>query len=275
VSLSRAIIFIDTETGLEGPWRGSTDVAGTLPPIAATLGRLRVPAVFNVCGSLLAGTAPLWRDLSQSGHEIALHGWAHENLRLLDDRSLEEALRRSHDGYLVALKQPPAGFRAPWLEYDARLIAWLAAHGYRWTSHRHLPFRERFLTPALRPELRGGRFPGAAWAAIQEWRFTGAPVRLAGTMWDIPLTSSMDGELLGLVSPLQDSPADVISFCRDAWLTQATRHRQCFTLNVHDWLVGTGNRPELLSRTIASLQDRGFAFTTATDYLKSNHAVAG
>jgi peptidoglycan/xylan/chitin deacetylase (PgdA/CDA1 family) len=271
----RAIVFIDVEAGLEGPWREWTDPRATAGRIGEELLRHRVPAVFNVCGALLAVHGALFRGLEQAGHEIALHGWRHENLRMMDDGELGETLRRCHGVYGDTLGHPAAGFRAPWLEHDRRLTQWLSHNGYRWTSHRHQPFRERFLTPALRPELRRSRSLGAWWSAMQELGFGGAPRRVAGALRDIPLTSSMDGELLGLLSPRQQSPPDVLDHCQRAWLSQARRHRSCFTLNVHDWLTGTANRPELLSRSIAGLRSLGFAFTTAARFIQDADAVAG
>jgi hypothetical protein len=85
----------------------------------------------------------------------------------------------------------------------------------------------------------------------------------------------MDGELLGLVSPLQDSPALITEHCLASWMAQAARHRTLFTLNVHDWLMATANRPALLAEAVSGLLERGFTIVTATRFLKERDADAG
>jgi hypothetical protein len=110
---------------------------------------------------------------------------------------------------------------------------------------------------------------------MREHRFESAPRPAGRGLRDIPLTSSMDGELLGLVSPLQASPATLTKYCLSAWMAQAGRHRACFTLNLHDWLMGTANRPALLEAAVTGLLQREFTITTATRLLQESDADAG
>ena len=271
----RAIIFIDVESNLEGPWRDAYDFVRGIDTIRGILARYRVPAVFNVCGQLLEAHAALFRALELEGHEAALHGWRHENLRLLGADELRATLQRAQGTFGNILGHAPKGFRAPWLDYDDRLTAWLSERDFVWTSHRHMAFRERFDSPGLRPELRPGRRLAWWWSAVREQRFDSAPCLAGRGLRDIPLTSSMDGELLGLVSPLQASPALITDYCLAAWMAQAARHRDLFTLNVHDWLMATANRPPLLAAAVAGLQERGFTIVTATTFLKELDADAG
>ena len=258
-----AIIFIDTESGLEGPWREYYDFEEGLGQIAGVLARHQVPAVFNVCGKLLELHSEYFRTLEMAGHEIALHGWKHENLRMLNDEWLERVLTRSHQVYEQALGHSPLGFRAPWLEHDQRLLSWLSQKGYRWVSHRHQFYRERFKSPAARPEIRAGQRLAGLWARWQEKRFVKTPGRTSYNLTEFPLTSSMDGELLGLISPMQPSPSEVIDFTINAWHEQMKRTDGFFSLNIHDWLISSGNRLEALDRIIAIMLSENYKITTS------------
>jgi len=258
---NHAVIFIDTESGLEGPWREYYGLEEGLGQITGVLARHQVPAVFNVCGKLLELHPEYFRNLEMAGHEIALHGWKHENLRLLDDQWLERVLSRSHQIYEQALGHCPLGFRAPWLEYDDRLLSWLSQKCYRWVSHRHQFYRERFKSPAARPEIRAGQRLAGLWARWQEKRFVKTPGKISYNLTEFPLTSSMDGELLGLISPLQPSPPETIEFTVNAWHGQLKRSPGFFSLNIHDWLISSSNRLEVLDRIITILHSEDYKIT--------------
>jgi peptidoglycan/xylan/chitin deacetylase (PgdA/CDA1 family) len=263
VTGKNAIIFIDTESGLEGPWREYLDFGEGISQISKVLHRYKVTAVFNTCGKLLELHPRLFVELEKQGHEIALHGWKHENLRMLDDQWLEKVLARSHQAYSQTLGHSPYGFRAPWLDYDQRLLEWLNRKGYLWVSHRHLFFRERFFSPAARPEIRAGQRMAGLWASWQERNFPKVPYQIKQGLKELPLTSSMDGELLGLVSPLQPSPARDVDYAVNAWHQQLLRAPNFFTLNLHDWLISSGNRPDVLNKMISLLLSQNYKITTA------------
>jgi peptidoglycan/xylan/chitin deacetylase (PgdA/CDA1 family) len=262
VKNKQAIIFIDTESSLEGPWRQELDFQEGIQQIARMLERYKVTAVFNACGKLLEQNPETFRNLQKAGNEIALHGWKHENLRLLDNEWLDRVLTRGHRVYLDVLGRPPLGFRAPWLDYDHRLLEWLARNRYKWVSHSHIFHRERFFSPGARPEIRTGQKLAGMWSVWQERRFLKHPQKNEQGLLEIPLTSSMDGELLGLVSPLQPSPARTIDFAVTAWHRQMERSRGFFTLNLHDWLMSSANRPDLLNKVLNMLLSNGYKIIT-------------
>jgi len=258
----QAIIFIDTESSLEGPWRQELDFQEGIGQIVKILERYKAPAVFNACGKLIEQNPEIFRSLQKSGHEIALHGWKHENLRLLDNEWLERVLTRGHQVYLEVMGFPSRGFRAPWLDYDHRLLEWLARNRYKWVSHSHIFHRERFMSPGARPEIRTGQKLAGLWSAFQERAFVKHPYQNKQGLLEIPLTSSMDGELLGLVSPLQPSPARVIDFAALAWHRQMGRSQGFFTLNIHDWMIASANRPDLLNKAMSMLLSSGYKVIT-------------
>jgi peptidoglycan/xylan/chitin deacetylase (PgdA/CDA1 family) len=263
-----AIIFIDTEGGLEGPWREYQDFEEGIRQIAAILERTGVPAVFNACGKLLELYPDTFKYLESAGNEIALHGWKHENLRLLDNQWLDNVLNRSHEAFMDALGHPPHGFRAPWLEYDNRVLSWLGREGYLWVSHSHMFYKERFETPAARPEIRAGRKLSGLWTSWAERRFAKKPHRTESGLLELPLTSSMDGELLGLTSPLQPSPDEILGFALTAWGEQLKRAPDFFSLNLHDWLISSGNRLEVFEKAIQMLINENCQITNALKFIE-------
>jgi hypothetical protein len=101
------------------------------------------------------------------------------------------------------------------------------------------------------------------WAGWQERNFPKAPYQNKQGLKELPLTSSMDGELLGLVSPLQPSPARDVDYAVNAWQQQLLRAPNFFTLNLHDWLISSGNRPDVLNKMISLLLSHNYKITTA------------
>ena len=63
---------------------------------------------------------------------------------------------------------------------------------------------------------------------------------------EIPMVSSMDGELLSTVSFSQDSPREWLRFTLDTLKKQYLSSGEYFNLNFHPWLIGSSNRIGIL-----------------------------
>jgi len=63
------------------------------------------------------------------GHEVGLHGWAHEAWADLDQATVHELLARGVDALAAAAGGPPRGFRAPGGERGVHTAALLAERG--------------------------------------------------------------------------------------------------------------------------------------------------
>ena len=68
-------------------------------------------------------------DLVARGHEVGLHGWAHEAWAELDETTARELLARGADALAAAAGTPPAGFRAPGGERGVHTAALLVECG--------------------------------------------------------------------------------------------------------------------------------------------------
>ncbi|MET9089514.1 polysaccharide deacetylase family protein [Streptomyces sp. NPDC004237] len=93
-----------------------------------------VRATFFLLGSMLVRSPGLAREMTDAGHEIAVHGWHHRPLLLRGPRATYEDLARARDAVAAATGHPPTLFRPP--------------YGVMTTS-AHLAGRRLGLTPVL------------------------------------------------------------------------------------------------------------------------------
>ncbi|MBW2056159.1 MAG: polysaccharide deacetylase [Deltaproteobacteria bacterium] len=105
-----------------------------LPRILDLLDGLGVKATFHVPGWVAEVFPREIKEAHQRGHEIAAHGYLHENISLLDSDTEREIHRKSH-GILGDLTgTPPRGFRTPGGPLTPRTIEMLLELGYDYDS---------------------------------------------------------------------------------------------------------------------------------------------
>jgi peptidoglycan/xylan/chitin deacetylase (PgdA/CDA1 family) len=73
-------------------------------------------------------------EIARRGHELGMHGWAHEAWSALDPRREAELAARATDALERAAGIRPVGFRAPGGARGARTEATLEALGYRYDA---------------------------------------------------------------------------------------------------------------------------------------------
>jgi peptidoglycan/xylan/chitin deacetylase (PgdA/CDA1 family) len=83
------------------------------PQLMAALDRRGVRATFFVLGAMLARAPKLGRDLVAAGHEIAVHGWTHDNLLLRTPAATFAELARTKDLIEHLTGCRPQFFRPP------------------------------------------------------------------------------------------------------------------------------------------------------------------
>ncbi|MFI1741618.1 polysaccharide deacetylase family protein [Streptomyces sioyaensis] len=84
------------------------------PHFLRLLDARQVRATFFLLGSMAIRSAALVREMAASGHEIALHGWAHRPLLLRGPRATYDDLARARDLIGDLTGTPPALFRPPY-----------------------------------------------------------------------------------------------------------------------------------------------------------------
>jgi peptidoglycan/xylan/chitin deacetylase (PgdA/CDA1 family) len=97
--------------------------------LLALLERHRVRTTFFVEGEHGASHPERVADLVARGHEVGLHGWAHEAWAELDEPTAHELLVRGADALAAAAGGPPKGFRAPGGERGVHTAALLVDFG--------------------------------------------------------------------------------------------------------------------------------------------------
>jgi peptidoglycan-N-acetylglucosamine deacetylase len=101
----------------EGPVllsRGEFGPRVGVPRILDLLARHGITATFFVPGHTAVTFPDSVRSIVEAGHEIACHGWAHEDLAKHSTEAQRSILARSRDVVGEAFGRPPSGFRAPY-----------------------------------------------------------------------------------------------------------------------------------------------------------------
>jgi polysaccharide deacetylase family protein (PEP-CTERM system associated) len=155
-----------------------------------------VKATFFTLGWVAARHPALIRRIAEAGHEIASHGWDHQRVFTMDEKSFRADLDKARKAIEDASGQSPLGYRAPSFSIDAR-TPWahpvLAEKGYAYSSsvapvrHDHYGWRDspRFAwrpvagadlieLPVTTVDLAGRRFAagGGGFFRLLPYRFS-------------------------------------------------------------------------------------------------------
>lgn len=119
--------------------------------VLALFDKAGVKATFFTLGWVAARHPALIRRIAEAGHEIASHGWDHQRVFTMDEKSFRADLDRAQQAIEDASGHAPRGYRAPSFSIDAR-TPWahpvLAEQGYAYSSsvapvrHDHYGWRE-------------------------------------------------------------------------------------------------------------------------------------
>ena len=88
-------------------------------------------------------------DVVKRGHELGMHGWAHEQWDALDPDEEEELARRATEALASAAGSPPLGFRSPGGARTERTADLLVSLGYRYDASLGDGMRPAVLQPGL------------------------------------------------------------------------------------------------------------------------------
>ncbi len=106
-----------------------------VPRLLDLLKELGVPGVFFFIARDADSEAPLLRQMVAAGHEIASHSMTHpQPFRTLGDAALAEEVDASRARLSAASGSEVIGFRAPAWDVDDRVLARIAAAGYRYDA---------------------------------------------------------------------------------------------------------------------------------------------
>jgi peptidoglycan/xylan/chitin deacetylase (PgdA/CDA1 family) len=283
--MTRVTVTFDFEGAWGMPYDVPYDLSGTTRRLLEVLDRHAAPAVFFTVGRLIEEHPDLIADIHRHGHEIGLHGYAHEHMHRLrpgEMVALRGSLRAAGEAVRRNTGLVPVGFRMPYLMgpqfYRSDLYAMLHAEGYRWISNREIRQPEELFRPdRLKrgmglldlPALRRVVLLGLNLPLVWKERPTGGRRPFDGARWllrrqqpfhrpeglvEYPLTSPLDCDLLGYPTPDTASSEILLDYMVRVLTSIFDRPAVHFTLNLHDWIIGSGRRIEVLDRVLAHVR---------------------
>jgi peptidoglycan/xylan/chitin deacetylase (PgdA/CDA1 family) len=211
------------------------------PAIFALLQRLDVRATFFIEGWNGVHHPAAVREIVARGHELGMHGWAHESWSDLDAARERDLARRATEALTAAAGVRPRGFRAPGGARGARTEALLRELDYMYD------------------------------ASLGE-RMT--PRRLASGLAQIPFVwPAVDG-----FHYLRPTPADP-AVVRDAWigaLRKAAARDGLFVTVCHAFITGTdASRLAALETVMREARALGAEIVTVADAAQRLPACGG
>jgi peptidoglycan/xylan/chitin deacetylase (PgdA/CDA1 family) len=228
-----------------------------VPRILELLAREAVPSTWFVPGHSLVTFAENTDAILAGGHEVACHGWYHEDFADLDDEAQGEILDRSVAAVVGRTGEPPRGFRAPYWALGWRTLELVEAAGFAYDSSLmtgdHYPYR-------VRHGDRHSVAEGTTWG--QEGRLVELPVYWALDDW--PFFEPGPGRD-GLTAP---------SRVLEIWtaeLRYAHEHSPggLLMVTMHPECIGRGHRMSMLEAFVAEARSlEGIAFERLDRYVE-------
>ena len=232
--------------------------ASAVPRILDLLKRHRMRTTWCVPGHTALAYPDLVRRIRDEGHEIAHHGWVHENPAALDEAGERRVLERGFEALDRAAGVRPRGYRSPAWDLSPRSIGLLLEYGFEWDSSL---MGSDFLPYWVRS--------GDRWSTDEPYVF-GEKTRLV----ELPVTWGLDdfppfefilGSNTGLSSP---------SKVEEAWRGDFDwAYANCpgglYNLTLHPQVIGRGHRMLMLERLMRHFEDHdGVVFEPLGEYAK-------
>ncbi len=280
-SQQRQVMVTFDYEGLWGmPHKGlSYDLPEVTQQLLRVLKHHQAKAVFFTSSKLFYDYPDTIKQIHDAGHEVGVHGHAHEHLHNLSaqeraafGQDLEKACQKLEQ----LTGRRPVGFRAPYLMgplfYVPEMYELLAGLGFTWISNRELrtpeelwrpdrlPFGKVILKiPAVRNLLLAAlnvnlllhdRPTNLGLLASWQWLSQPKPFNRPEGLTEHPLVSPLDCDLLGFPQPAQTSGPAMTTFARQTILEDYQRSHNYFNINAHDWIIGTSDRLQILDEVL-------------------------
>lgn len=272
--MKKIMLFFDLEGWwAHGPSDGGRYLIESIEKILRILRKYDIKAAFNTCGIVVEKFPHMIETIFAEGHEIASHGYMHENFAQLEVNELNDILDRTEKLIYHVTNQTPIGIRSPWLIHNDIVYRVIEKRGYKWASNKHMIY------PEMRNKPDSYFASGFFWGKKQIfYKFIGKlrfkklwasypkqPFYIINKLMEIPLLSSMDGDLLFYLSPSQKSPDRWLEYAYKSLVKQFERSKEHFNLNFHPWLIGSANRSILLDKILNYLSKQKSQFILPRD----------
>ena len=227
-----------------------------VPRILELLERERIPSTWFVPGHTLVTFPANTEAILAGGHELACHGWYHEDFSELTGEVQADILDRSVAAVRKVAGAPPKGFRAPYWALGPATLDLVLGAGFEYDSSLmaddYRPYRVRLDD---RHSLESGSTFGSESALIE--------VPIYWTLDDWPHFEpgpSRDG---------MSAPSKVLEIWTGE-LRYAYEHAPggLLTITMHPECIGRGHRMAMLERFIAEARSLdGVVFERLDNYL--------
>ncbi len=223
--------------------KGQFAIRRGIPRIFSLLDRFEIKATFFVCGWVAQEYPQITKMIVSKGHEIAAHGYLHENfdtLSISDEREIIEKTTQSLKEFSEKIK----GFRAPYFKLSINTLKLLAEADYIYDSS---------LMADDRPYLL--EVPGTTSKIIE-----------------FPVEWFLDDWVI--FEDKQHTPSDAL----DIWKTQfdslsemgeIPQNQLVFTLTLHPACIGHAYRINVLEQLISHMKDNKVKFSRMGDVAES------
>lgn len=230
--------------------------AVAIPRILDLLKRHGISSTFSIPGHTALAYPDLVRRIGAEGHEIAHHGWVHENPTDFDAAGERANMERGLEALLKAARIVPQGYRSPAWDFSDRTVSILRDYGFVYDS-----------------SLMGADFT-PYYARIDDGFDTTSAYRFGPNVdlvelpisWlldDFPHFEFVDKDTCGLSAP---------SKVQEIWIDEFEYARRnvpggLYSLTLHPQVIGRGQRMMMLERLIDVFKSYAdVQFTTMLDY---------
>ena len=233
--------------------------AVAVPRILDLLVRCDIPATFCIPGHTAIAYPDLVKRVRDAGHEIAHHGWVHENPAEFDDAGERANIEKGFEALHRAAGVRPRGYRSPAWDFSERTPAILHDFGFLYDSSlMGDDFTPYYLRADDRHSLDGPYQFGRNIDVVE------LPVTWG--LDDFPYFEFVDGDSAGLSAP---------SAVEEIWRGDFDFAREnipggIFNLTLHPQVIGRGHRLAMLERLIRYFKSReNVIFGTMANYAES------
>lgn len=237
-----------------------------VPRLLELCSRLDVTATFFAPGHTVETFPDAAAAIAAAGHEVAAHGYVHEDFEQLSLDEARSVIRRSADAIEGVVGVRPRGMRFPPWAVQGEHFVMLLDEGYTYSSS---------VMDDVRPH----------------WARSGGVVRHDGpneagpeiALVEVPITFITSDfayfEFNGYGRPTLPAglrnPRDVEQIWLDEFTYNADRDPGAFTmLMLHPETIGWGGRIAMLERVLGAMQERGARFVTAEQLADEFRAAA-
>ena len=210
-----------------------------VPRILDVLEREAIGATWFVPGHSLTTFPDSTAAITSRGHEIACHGWFHEDFSTLKEKEQLEVLERCFDAVSRVTGSVPAGHRAPYWALGSETLELVQGVGFRYDSS------------LMADDYRLYRVRHGDQHSIKDGTTWGKP----GSLVEVPIYWALDDWPFFEPGPSRDglaAPSRVL----EIWLAElryAYDHAPggLVTFTMHPECIGRGHRMTILETVIA------------------------